>query len=443
MPALRSSSASFSTTSRPTRSSTIAMRHPSPIEENFAPTQLTNPRTQDVFQSIVKGRKSWKTLRGGEVVWPPELEAALIEGLENYVPDDSRETRLLGRFPLRNRFISDWIFEKTGKRRSAKQVGSRLQQLRDTCGGRKLLNLLAPRKTIPKRTSLSPDLSQRPMVYPDGSSRYPDSDSSCSDRSSPGAPTTPTEVHATLQSLLYRGIASSTESPPNSIVYIDLLPGPSNPSKAFLDSSIPSHKEDVLMWAERGLDVVRVSPQARYITEIDPTVTFASPCLINAVSVFSVYFDDELAYSEDSPLEESGTLSPSEGTFLYSTRLLPGYWGRLCQTPDLTRHTIIHRVVEERPSGTPTSTSSKVLFSTMYRFKYSSPNLEFFTNSFDGCADLMATPQQKAPNLRLDVSSPFDSMLQISSPEVYYEKPPQYYDMTPWNNGTSINSYSH
>jgi hypothetical protein len=41
---------------------------------------LQNPRTEDVFQSIVKGRKSWKTLRGGEVVWPPELEAALIEG---------------------------------------------------------------------------------------------------------------------------------------------------------------------------------------------------------------------------------------------------------------------------------------------------------------------------------------------------------------------------
>ncbi|KAF9471787.1 hypothetical protein BDN70DRAFT_819564, partial [Pholiota conissans] len=55
-------------------------------------------------------------------------------GLENYQPDDSRETRLLGRFPMRNQFISDYIYEKTGKRRTAKQVGSRLQQLRDTCG---------------------------------------------------------------------------------------------------------------------------------------------------------------------------------------------------------------------------------------------------------------------------------------------------------------------
>lgn len=133
------------------------LRHPPLLfgAMNFFVPKLACPRTQDVFQSIVKGRKSWKTLRGGEVVWPPELEAALIEGqfflvsppdsfslylilgLEKYEPDDSRETRLLGRFPLRNRFISDWIFEKTGKRRTAKQVGSRLQQLRDTGGGRK------------------------------------------------------------------------------------------------------------------------------------------------------------------------------------------------------------------------------------------------------------------------------------------------------------------
>lgn len=53
-------------------------RHTSPITSVHY--SLQNPRTVDVFQSIVKGRKSWKTLKGGEVVWPPELEAALIEG---------------------------------------------------------------------------------------------------------------------------------------------------------------------------------------------------------------------------------------------------------------------------------------------------------------------------------------------------------------------------
>jgi len=120
----------------PSSSQSSTRRSPA---DSFKPSPVQKPHTQDVFHSIVKGRKSWKTLRGGEVVWPPELEAALIEALENYQPDDSQETRTLGRFPMRNKFISDWIFEKTGKRRTAKQVGSRLQQLGDMCGGKRIL----------------------------------------------------------------------------------------------------------------------------------------------------------------------------------------------------------------------------------------------------------------------------------------------------------------
>ena len=59
---------------------------PSPSPLPTSPTasvhySLQNTRTEDAFQSIFKSRKSWKTLKGGEVVWPPELEAALIEGV--------------------------------------------------------------------------------------------------------------------------------------------------------------------------------------------------------------------------------------------------------------------------------------------------------------------------------------------------------------------------
>ena len=56
---------------------------PSPIPTSPTASvqySLQNPRTENVFQSIVKSRKSWKTLKDGEIVWPPELEAALIEG---------------------------------------------------------------------------------------------------------------------------------------------------------------------------------------------------------------------------------------------------------------------------------------------------------------------------------------------------------------------------
>ncbi|KAJ7709022.1 hypothetical protein B0H17DRAFT_896083, partial [Mycena rosella] len=50
--------------------------------------------------------------------------------LKKYRP--TSYTRQLRRFPKRNRFISAHIFSVTGVRRTAKQVGSRLQQMRDT-----------------------------------------------------------------------------------------------------------------------------------------------------------------------------------------------------------------------------------------------------------------------------------------------------------------------
>ena len=62
-------------------------------------------------------------------------------GLEKYQPVESRTTRAFGRFPMRNKFISDYIFNKTGKRRTPKQVGSRLQQLRDTAEGKRSASL--------------------------------------------------------------------------------------------------------------------------------------------------------------------------------------------------------------------------------------------------------------------------------------------------------------
>jgi hypothetical protein len=41
-----------------------------------------NEFQRKAVQSIIKGRKSWKKLKGnhGEAVWPPYLENALIEG---------------------------------------------------------------------------------------------------------------------------------------------------------------------------------------------------------------------------------------------------------------------------------------------------------------------------------------------------------------------------
>ncbi|KAJ3535353.1 hypothetical protein NMY22_g6529 [Coprinellus aureogranulatus] len=118
--------------------STIADLSYTPSEEQ---------KSRDIAQMQATGRRCWKTLNGkAEAVWGPELEAALIEALERYKPTEGREPRSSKhgiRFPYRNRFISQYIYEKTGKIRTHKQVGSRLQQLRDTCKSRKILALIS------------------------------------------------------------------------------------------------------------------------------------------------------------------------------------------------------------------------------------------------------------------------------------------------------------
>jgi hypothetical protein len=122
----------------------------SPPPRTMSPSQSTD----EIFKTILNVRKCWKTLKGNtEPVWPPYLEATMLKGadhiilitasphilfpgLHEYKPVDSRETQILGRFPMRNRFISDYIYQHTGKYRSSKQIGSRLQQFRDTSEGR-------------------------------------------------------------------------------------------------------------------------------------------------------------------------------------------------------------------------------------------------------------------------------------------------------------------
>ncbi|KAH6910209.1 hypothetical protein BKA70DRAFT_118584 [Coprinopsis sp. MPI-PUGE-AT-0042] len=359
-------------------------------------------RTQDVVQSIVSNRKSWKTLRGGEMVWPPELEAALIEGLENYKPDDSRETRLLGRFPLRNRFISDWIYEKTGKRRTAKQVGSRLQQLRDTCGGKKLINLISPRRPIPARlaSSISPNMTQSVPLASDHDSE------SGSDASSSSTPTTPTEPHATLQNLLYRGVAQS-EPNPRSIVYIDLLSSGSK-SLEFASSLLD---DDELMWSQRGCETVRICPHPRSFAEIDPTITFTSRSPKSGFSQFELYENGELIHSESSELKCLGPLSGSEGFSLYRTSLMPGYWSRLSQVSNLSHYHIDHRVFDSEDDS-----ERRLLFSTVYKFRYPPAALSYNAGCYSPVSDDLDINMPKSNGL--DYST-FDNMLSMPSPGDY------------------------
>ncbi|KAH6913376.1 hypothetical protein BKA70DRAFT_720602 [Coprinopsis sp. MPI-PUGE-AT-0042] len=104
-----------------------------------------SPSEGQQTRNAATGRRSWKTLKGKpEAIWPPALEGALIEALEEYRRMEARPTtsKYDVRYPMRNRFVSDYILEKTGKTRTAQQVGSRLQQLRDMCEDSRLSSLL-------------------------------------------------------------------------------------------------------------------------------------------------------------------------------------------------------------------------------------------------------------------------------------------------------------
>ncbi|KAJ7675269.1 hypothetical protein B0H17DRAFT_148716 [Mycena rosella] len=303
-----------------------------PISGPAWPT-LQSQTTKDVLQSVLKVRKSWKTLRGGETVWPLDLEAALLEGLENYQPDDSRETRMLGRFPRRNRFISDYIFEKTGKRRSAKQVGSRLQQLRESCGGQQLLHLLSP---------------FRQPAYPESSSS---GDSPCTSPVSPS-----------MGGRAFPGASSARHT----VMYIDIVP---EDSPDDVDANSPT-----LWWSDAG-DVVHASDRPRRLRSINPTVTFMSQSPVAAQSRFTVYSESLVLHTETASLTPVTDPAPRVSGFLYSTTLVPQYWKVISESPDPTRFTIYQEVIKD---DTPA-----VIFSVTYKFSYSDRHSPGFPSSLD------------------------------------------------------------
>ncbi|KAJ3837188.1 hypothetical protein F5878DRAFT_227617 [Lentinula raphanica] len=306
--------------------------------------------TDDVFRAVVKCRKSWKTLKGGKVVWPLHLEAALLEGLSLYQPDNSRETLLLGRFPMRNRFISDHILKTTGEVRTAKQVGSRLQQLRDTCGGgRKLQRLLSP-----VMNSTTPISNRSHYSLRRSGSR--------STAGSSSVPTSPTSQESVF-----------TNSP--DVLFIDLVPevGP---------SSVGSHKYSPDFDITNSLDAIS-SCGPRRIKEIKPSLAFTSSTDVStAHSAFRIYCANG-TFDDQSFLTAVDSHAPASAS-VYTCDLVPRYWNMICDSPDPTQFTIEHHITREPSSSFDAPTT---LFSATYKFRYvparvdSSPASSFSTLS--------------------------------------------------------------
>ena len=153
--------------------------------------------------------------------------------------------------------------------------------------------------------------------------------------SSTSPPTTPIEVHATLQSLLYRGV-EPREKIPNNIVYIDLLrPGSSVDDNGPFWTS-PSQVAEERSLVERGYSIVRATDYPRHLRDIDPTITLLSQSLTNARSNFTVHSGDRLMFSESTKLELVDPSTSNVDGFLYKTLLVPGFWDTISKSPGMS-----------------------------------------------------------------------------------------------------------
>ncbi|KAG1862063.1 hypothetical protein DFJ58DRAFT_744079 [Suillus subalutaceus] len=373
--------------------SITSLRHGSPDPPRpMSPSQST----EDILQTIMKIRKSWKTLKGNtEPVWPPHLEATMLKGLQEYGPVHSREAHTLSRFPQRNQFISDYIYRKTGKHRSTKQIGSRLQQFKDTLEGRELIDSLQfhdARSEVDLSRRFSPHSHGFEDEFnPSTSSLYSNSSTPSNDSSS-----TCSSTGSSISSGQYRDMSSSkrthlpdTRTP----VYIDILPESSS-----FSSSSSSRSRVPLSSPYRSLQGVAAhtsSGTPRPIRNIDSTVTFVSPSTVIGKSSYIVLLDGAPIHSEDTKLECVGpyfTGSSDDGPLLYSTALVPKYWETLCKSPDPTVYTIIQDVYRTLGPGIPARSSGRPrpvpIFSATYHFRYSvtptssiSPHFAYQDNS--------------------------------------------------------------
>ncbi|KAI0628408.1 hypothetical protein C8Q77DRAFT_1068156 [Trametes polyzona] len=381
----------------------------------------------DTIQTIVTGRKCWKTMKGkGEVVWPPYLEAALVEGLEKYQPVESRTSRSFGRFPMRNKFISDYIFNVTGKRRTPKQVGSRLQQLRDTAEGKRILQQLSSRHLA--------------MMQPKSAQAQSNSDSS-SDRPSTSSSTSSTPAPSTTPS------ASAAPPPPSpaaripaSYVCIDVIPDPGMPlpplrlpslggnslaaptaTPSTLANFVPSPTSSP---SGMGLGLNASGP--RVLRHIDPSVTFMSRAPLAAHSSFKVTkigggpihterTDLEMLSSSCMPMPQWP--SEMECTFLYRTPFVPRFWETLCRSPDPSVYTVVQEIV--RTGAAEQYSPEDVLLSIVYQFNNVSatPPLSPDSATFSDTASRPGTAgSQFSSTSASDLGSDLDDIMMFNYP---------------------------
>ncbi|TFK23205.1 hypothetical protein FA15DRAFT_745860 [Coprinopsis marcescibilis] len=368
---------------------------------DFVHIASTSPTQYSPVHKHKTGRKTWKSLKEKkEAVWPDFLEEALLEALERYRPTSSKDPRLLRRFPKRNAFISCYIKNKTGAQRTPKQVGSRLQQLRETCTEERVIRLICSRDfdspdrlgasqacpTVPTRvlpdlrintaiaapsspssgtaSGVTPSLSidsltlVDPYDYPVTPLNYADE----FDRRSPLATVHTSWPHAYVHiDLMASGdyYASTGRDSPTSFT-LDL-------DESGLTDSPVLTGPDAWKW-QRRISVSTALPACYYT----PSVTVSSSLLASNgryECVYRVQKDHKLLFEESTDLEpvSEATARPS----LFRTTLLPKYWGSVAsRISELRQCVVIQDIYELTVSS---ERSRDPLYSIIYNFDGSFP----------------------------------------------------------------------
>ncbi|EAU83076.1 hypothetical protein CC1G_11160 [Coprinopsis cinerea okayama7 len=279
---------------------------------SYSPSE--GQKNRDAAQIAATGRRSWKTLKGKpEAVWPPALEGALIEALEEYRKIETRPTTSKHgvRYPMRNRFISDYIFEKTGKLRTAKQVGSRLQQLRDTCKDPKLYQLLGkvPAPECKTEASPTPSLSARELS------------------SSPSLSDDKVVVYVQIELPGERHFGSGYPVP-----RLQFTPNDMNtPISLYLS---PIHQHSSISSSGRH------SPALAFFSN---AIELFSPWPLVQETSWSVYKESNLIHRHTSVLriESPSSHITTSGGQVYSCHLVPDFWQSLCEREDPNHITVV------------------------------------------------------------------------------------------------------
>ncbi|KAK7031703.1 TEA domain-containing protein [Favolaschia claudopus] len=259
---------------------------------------------------VISGRKSWrKTKERTETIWSPILESALCEALDKYRLTSSRQNtqRPLIRFPSRNKFISDHIFSVTGTRRTPKQVGSRLQQMRERCQDERI----------------------RSLVHARPGCMEPQTPSDCD-----------SDSMASSQAVESVSDVSGT-SPPRTFVTIELIQRSGSLDESTEHTTVSTSSNHLFISLQHPASLERN----------DPVVTFSTPhklCISQHYSYFRVFLAGLLVHSEITDLIFSSTTftPPDSERHTYEARLIPQYWPYLCRTSQLFQCVIEHDIMK-------------------------------------------------------------------------------------------------